>query len=94
MNSARQAALSNNNIPESVYDNLVKTVNEHLPLLYRYLDLRKKVMGLDELHMYDIFTPLVKEVKMEVSYEEAKELYFKRSCSNGGRLYKRFKRRI
>ena len=46
MNSARQAALSNNNIPESVYDNLIATVNEHLPLLYRYLDLRKKVLGL------------------------------------------------
>ncbi len=75
--SARQAALSNNNIPESVYDNLVETVNEHLPLLYRYLDLRKKVLELDELHMYDIFTPLVKEVKMEVSYEEAKELILK-----------------
>lgn len=75
--SARQAALSNNNIPESVYDNLVATVNEHLPLLYRYLDLRKKVLGLDELHMYDIFTPLVKEVKMEVSYEEAKDIILK-----------------
>ena len=75
--SARQAALSNNNIPESVYDNLVSTVNEHLPLLYRYLDLRKKVLGLDELHMYDIFTPLVKEVKMEVSFEEAKDMILK-----------------
>ena len=81
MNSARQAALSNNNIPESVYDNLVETVNENLPLLHRYLDLRKKVLELDELHMYDIFTPLVKEVKMEVSYEEAKEYDFKRSCT-------------
>ena len=74
---ARQAALSNNNIPENVYDNLVTTVNEQLPLLYRYLDLRKKVLGLDELHMYDIFTPLVKEVKMEVSYEEAKDIILK-----------------
>ncbi|OIK08562.1 oligoendopeptidase F [Bacillus sp. MUM 13] len=75
--SARHAALSNNNIPESVYDNLVQTVNEHLPLLHRYIDLRKKVLGLDELHMYDLFTPLVKEVKMEVSYEEAKEYVLK-----------------
>ncbi|MEK3799741.1 oligoendopeptidase F [Peribacillus sp. FSL H8-0477] len=71
--SAREAALSNNNIPESVYDNLVNTVNENLPLLHRYISLRKKVLGLDELHMYDLFTPLVKEVKMDVSYEEAKE---------------------
>ena len=44
--SASQAALSNNNIPETVYDNLVKTVNENLPLLHRYIDFRKKVLGL------------------------------------------------
>nr|WP_182480649.1 oligoendopeptidase F [Peribacillus asahii] len=75
--NARQAALSNNNIPEAVYDNLVETVNEHLPLLHRYLDLRKKVLKLDELHMYDLFTPLVQEVKMEVTYEEAKDYVLK-----------------
>ncbi|QYF81837.1 oligoendopeptidase F [Brevibacterium sp. PAMC21349] len=75
--SARQAALSNNNIPETVYDNLVKTVNDNLPLLHRYLDLRKKVLELDELHMYDLFTPLVKEVKMEVTYDEAKDYVLK-----------------
>lgn len=71
--SARHAALSNNNIPEEVYDNLVKTVNENLHLLHRYVELRKKVLGLDELHMYDLYSPLVKDVKMEVTYEEAKE---------------------
>jgi oligoendopeptidase F len=75
--SARHAALSNNNIPESVYENLVNTVNENLHLLHKYVDLRKKVLGLDELHMYDLFTPLVKEVKMEVSYEEAKDYILK-----------------
>ncbi|WP_110929099.1 oligoendopeptidase F [Bacillus massiliglaciei] len=75
--SAREAALSNNHIPETVYDNLVKTVNEHLPLLHRYIELRKQVLGLDELHMYDLFTPLVKDVKMEITYEEAKELVLK-----------------
>lgn len=75
--TAREAALSNNNIPEGVYDNLVNTVNENLHLLHRYVDLRKKVLGLDELHMYDLYTPLVKEVKMEVKYEEAKEMILK-----------------
>ncbi|TYR79501.1 oligoendopeptidase F [Priestia megaterium] len=75
--SARHAALSVNNIPEEVYDNLVKTVNDHLPLLHRYIDLRKKVLGVEELHMYDLYTPLVKDVKMEVSYEEAKEYLLK-----------------
>ncbi len=71
--SARQAALDANNIPESVYDNLIATVHEHLPLLHRYVWLRKQVLGLDELHMYDLYTPLVQDVKMDVTYEEAKQ---------------------
>ncbi|MBM6618265.1 oligoendopeptidase F [Bacillus suaedaesalsae] len=71
--SAREAALSNNNIPEQVYENLVNTVNEYLPLLHRYVALRKRVLGLDEIHMYDLYTPLVKETKMEVTYDEAKD---------------------
>jgi oligoendopeptidase F len=72
--SARHAALSNNNIPESVYDNLVETINNYLPLLHRYIKLRKKVLGVQELHMYDLYTPLVKNVKMEISYQQAKEM--------------------
>ncbi len=72
--SARQAALAGNNIPESVYDNLVNTVHEHLPLLHRYVELRKKALGLDDLHMYDLYNPLVKDVEMKISYEEAKDL--------------------
>jgi oligoendopeptidase F len=72
--SARQAALNNNNIPEAVYDNLVKTVNDNLHLLHRYVQLRKKALGLDELHMYDLYTPLVKDAKMEVSFKEAQQL--------------------
>jgi len=75
--SARHAALSANNIPEQVYENLVETINEYLPLLHRYIKLRKKVLGVEELHMYDLYTPLVKDVKMEVSYEEAKEYMLK-----------------
>lgn len=75
--SARHAALSANNIPEEVYDNLVATVNEYLPLLQRYIDLRKKVLGVDELHMYDLYTPLVQDVKMEIPYSEAKDYLLK-----------------
>ncbi|OZM58274.1 oligoendopeptidase F [Lottiidibacillus patelloidae] len=75
--SAREAALSGNNIPETVYDNLVSTINDHLHLLHRYIALRKKMLGVDELHMYDLYTPLIKDVKMEVSYEEAKDLILK-----------------
>lgn len=69
--SAREAALSDDHIPEAVYDQLVKTVNDNLHLLHRYVDLRKKVLGLDKVHMYDMYTPLVKEVKMEIPYEKA-----------------------
>lgn len=72
--SAREAAMSGNFIPEKVYDQLVSTVNEHLPLLHRYIELRKRILGVDELHMYDLFTPLVKEVKMEMPYDKAKQL--------------------
>ncbi|WP_096189379.1 oligoendopeptidase F [Evansella halocellulosilytica] len=72
--SARQAALSKNHIPEVVYDQLVDTVNDHLHLLHRYVSLRKKVLDVDELHMYDLYTPLIKDVDMKVTYEEAKEL--------------------
>lgn len=72
--SARAAALHGNAIPESVYDGLVEAVHEHLPLLHRYVALRKRVLGLDELHVYDMYTPLVSEVEMKVSYKEAKQL--------------------
>ncbi|WP_407271038.1 oligoendopeptidase F [Radiobacillus sp. PE A8.2] len=75
--SARQAALDTNNIPEQVYDNLVEAVNERLPLLQRYVNLRKKVLGLDELHMYDLYTPLVKDVDMKIPYEKAKQYVLK-----------------
>lgn len=75
--SARHAAMSENQIPEQVYDNLVNTVNKNLTLLHRYVSLRKKVLGLDELHMWDLYTPLVKEAKMEIPYEEAKGIMLK-----------------
>ncbi|WP_173916936.1 oligoendopeptidase F [Halobacillus sp. Marseille-Q1614] len=71
---AREKALDNNNIPESVYDNLIEAVNERLPLMHRYVEVRKKILELDELHMYDMYTPLVQDAEMEISYEEAQEL--------------------
>lgn len=71
--SARHAALSNNHIPETVYDQLVNTVNEHLPLLHRYLEIRKRALGYEELHMYDIYNPLVPDAKMKITYPEAQQ---------------------
>ncbi|WP_075617318.1 oligoendopeptidase F [Paenisporosarcina indica] len=75
--SARHAAMSENHIPEQVYENLVNTVNKNLNLLHRYVSLRKKVLGVDDLHMWDLYTPLVKEAKMEIPYDEAKDIMLK-----------------
>src|SRR5690606_30703025 len=69
--SALEASLYGDNIPKDVYTNLIGTIHEALPLLHRYLALRKKLLGVDELHMYDLFTPLVEEIDMEITYEEA-----------------------
>ena len=62
--------LQTNFIPESVYDSLLESVNKHLPLLHRYLDLRKKVLELDKLKMYDVYAPL-SETETALTYEEA-----------------------
>lgn len=70
-NSARHSALSNNQIPEKVYDQLLDTVHKNLPTLHKYISLRKQVLGVDELHMWDIYTPLVKEAKYEIEYDDA-----------------------
>ncbi len=71
--SSLQAALDPNNIPVSVYDNLITTVDANLPLLHRYLTIRKRVLGLDDLHMYDLYVPLAREVEYKVAYAEAQE---------------------
>ncbi len=73
-NSARERALFSNNIDISVYDNLIDTVNKHLDTIYKYYDLKKEVLGLDELHLYDIYASLVKENTKEYSFAEAKDL--------------------
>lgn len=69
--SSRERALSRYNIPVSVYDNLIATVSEHIPLLNRYMKLRKKILKLDELHMYDLYVPIVEETTDEITYQEA-----------------------
>ena len=68
--SAREAALAANFVPESVYDNLVSAVRKHLPLLHRYLALRSKILGITDLKMYDVYTPL-SSVEYSFTYEEA-----------------------
>ena len=70
-------ALDAGNIPVEVYTNLIDAVHANLDLMHRYVALRKKVLGLDELHMYDLYTPLVQEIKMEITFDEGKSLVAK-----------------
>ncbi len=69
--SAREMALDSDNVPTSVYDNLIDAVHDALPALHKYMELRKQALGLDELHLYDLYTPIVPESKVKVTYEEA-----------------------
>ncbi|OZB96749.1 oligoendopeptidase F [Paenibacillus sp. XY044] len=71
--SVLEMSLYGDNIPKEVYTNLIDTIHESLPLLHRYMELRKKLLGVDELHMYDLFAPLVDEYKMDITYEDAKK---------------------
>ena len=68
------ASLFADNIPKSVYDNLIATVRKNLDSMYRYVALRKKMLGISELHMYDLYTPMVKDVSWTVTYQEAAEV--------------------
>lgn len=72
--SSLEAALYSNKVPESVYRNLIDTVHKNLPTLYKYYSLRKKILGLSELRHYDVYVPLVKDIKCETSYDEAVEI--------------------
>lgn len=72
--NAMEESLDGSCIPVSVYKNLVKAVNEALPLMHRYVRLRKKLLGLSELHMYDVYVPMVERPEKKYSFEEAKEI--------------------
>ena len=68
--------LDNNNVPTSVYDHLLDSVHDHLPLMHRYMKIRKQRLGVDELHMYDIYTSMIADMDKEISYEEAKDMVY------------------
>lgn len=72
--SALEAALHPDNVPVSVYDNLIQAVRDSLPALHRYLRLRKRLLNLDDLHMYDLYVPLVPDVDYKIPYEEGKRI--------------------
>ncbi|MGG1518390.1 oligoendopeptidase F [Paenibacillus oryzisoli] len=71
--SVLESTLFGDNIKKEVYTNLIGTIHDALPQLQRYLKLRKKLLKVDELHMYDLFAPLVEEFKMDITYAQAKE---------------------
>ena len=74
--SAREAALDGTNVPLSVYDNLIEAVHRNLDKMHRYVRLRKKLLGVDQLHFYDIYTPLVQDLNKSIPYEQAKQTVY------------------
>ena len=70
--STLAAALDRTEVPESVYHNLIAAVHGNLDKMYRYVALRKKLLGVEELHMYDVYTPVVKDAAVKIPYDEAK----------------------
>lgn len=71
--SSMEAAVDANNVPKEVYYNLIESVHENMHYLHEYMTLRKKIMGVDELHMYDIYVPMVGDVTSEITYPQAQE---------------------
>ena len=75
-NSSLEASLDATNVPVAVYTNLIEAVHKNMDKMYRYVDLRKKLLGVDELHMYDLYTPLVEGVAKRASIDEAKQTVY------------------
>lgn len=75
--SSLAAALNGTEVPEEVYLNLISAVHDNMHYMYDYVKLRKKLLGIDELHMYDLYTPIVSDVDMKITFEEAKETVLK-----------------
>ena len=76
-NSSLENALFQTNVEIDVYKNLIKTVHKFLPAMHKYVDIRKKRLGLDEIHFYDLYTPIVKNVDKKITFDQAKEIIFK-----------------
>ena len=72
--SAMEESLYHNELNMSVYNNLVDTINKHMDVVYKYYDLKKNILGLDELHLYDVYTPIVVDYDKKYDFEEAKKI--------------------
>ncbi|MEJ2164789.1 MAG: oligoendopeptidase F [Desulfobacterales bacterium] len=89
--NCRASALFSDNVPEEVYDNLIQTVRDNLEPLFRYLNFRQKILGLDELHFYDTYVPIIEDVEFRMPYEEAVEVAIRATAPLGedyGRILK------
>jgi oligoendopeptidase F len=71
--TALEAYLDKDGLEPAVYNNLISTVNDNLPALHRYVDLRRRALGLDDIHLYDLYIPFVKGVEVEMPFDEARE---------------------
>ncbi|MBQ8614076.1 MAG: oligoendopeptidase F [Ruminiclostridium sp.] len=69
-----EAALDSTEVPQSVYHSLIEAVHANMDKMYRYVELRKKLLGVDELHYYDLYAPMVSDVDMKITYEEARDM--------------------
>lgn len=76
-NSALEAALDQDNVSVDVYNQLIETVHNNLDKMYKYMEIRKKLLKLDELHMYDIYVPLISDININIPYEEGKKIMVK-----------------
>ena len=74
--SAREAAMDRTNVPVSVYDNLIEAVHRNMDKMHRYVKLRKKLLGVDELHFYDVYTPLLKDEPAKIPFAQAKQTVY------------------
>ena len=74
--SAREAAMDRTNVPVSVYDNLIEAVHQNMDKMHRYVRLRKKLLGVDELHFYDVYTPLLKDEPAKIPFAQAKQTVY------------------
>lgn len=74
--SAREAAMDRTNVPVSVYDNLIEAVHRNMDKMHRYVRLRKKLLGVDELHFYDVYTPLLKDEPAKIPFAQAKQTVY------------------
>ena len=74
--SAREAAMDRTNVPVAVYDNLIEAVHRNMDKMHRYVRLRKKLLGVEELHFYDVYTPLLKDEPAKIPFAQAKQTVY------------------